>query len=114
MEAPNGPTKIKRVHDPTQPSTAPKYWPSGFGWLQYYRQGFCMTRDHPICTTFAPGKKGTVWTTIENQNSWRKSTSVEWRIKQNGDVHRPTGKAVRFNVFNVTMDILKVEMYLKM
>lgn len=77
----------------------------------------CEIRNHfnqSYTTTFAPGKKGTVWTTIENQNSWRKSTSVEWRIKQNGDVHWPTGKALRFNVFNVTMDILKVEMYLKM
>lgn len=40
-------------------------------------------------------------------------TPESWRIKHNGDVYNATGENFRFNVFNVTMETLKVEMGLK-
>lgn len=73
----------------------------------------CEIRNHFNAKTFIPVKSGSVWTTIEKHG--RKSISVAWRFKQNGDAYRRLiGKIVHFNLFTVTMDILKVELRLKM
>jgi hypothetical protein len=73
----------------------------------------CDIRNHfNRASRWRPGKKGRVWTTIDSMRM--SSSSPALRIRPNGDVYLPTGKAVRFNVFDVSLDKLKDELNLKL
>ena len=79
----------------------------------------CEIRNHfnqSRYTVFVPGRKGSEWSIIENQNLHLGRTTVAWGINNTSGnaIYLPNGSIAKFNIFDVTMDTLKIQLGLNL
>lgn len=79
----------------------------------------CEIRNHfnqSRYTVFVPGRRGGEWSTVENQDLHLGRTTVAWGINNTSGnaIYLPNGRNVKFNIFDVTMDTLKIQLGLNL